>query len=183
MSTQRSENTNVAHLILWPCSVLGCADEQVNVASLTRLVQMFPDGEHGSGSFAPTFHPKRGKHPIDHLDVALQLHCYQKLATTAREGPHRLDRCIARGERRKLPRKQATWGADGGGDTTTHPHPFRGRQQTRFLFWIASKRPPRSANTGRRKIIRGRWRPPASAWQRCWQAVKLRGSLQWHLVV
>lgn len=89
-------NPKVAHLILGPCSVLGCADEQVNVAALTRLVQMLPDGEHGSGSFAPTFHPIRGKHPIDHLDVALQLHCYKKeITTTAREAPHRLDRRIA----------------------------------------------------------------------------------------
>lgn len=73
-----AENTKVAHLVLGPCSVLSCADEQVNVAALIRLVQMLPDGEHSSGSFAPTFHPVRGEHPIDHLDVALQLHCSQK---------------------------------------------------------------------------------------------------------
>lgn len=78
--------TLVADLVLGACSVFGCADEHVNVAALARLVQMLPDGEHCSSSFAPTFHPERGQHPIDHLDIALQLHCYQILDADGSKG-------------------------------------------------------------------------------------------------
>lgn len=61
-------------LVLGARPVLGCADHQVNAAPLSRLVQMFPDGEHRSGSSTSALQPKRGEHAIDHLHVALQLH-------------------------------------------------------------------------------------------------------------
>lgn len=67
-------------LVLGACSVLGCADHQVNLAPLARLVRMFSDGEHRSRSSCSAFQPKRGEHPIHNLDVALQLHGSPKVS-------------------------------------------------------------------------------------------------------
>lgn len=63
-----------ADLVLGARSVLRCADHQVNVAPLSRLVHVFSDGEHRSRSSTSALQPKRGEHAIDDLDVALQLH-------------------------------------------------------------------------------------------------------------
>lgn len=42
-------------LVLGARSVFRCADHQVNVAPLTRLVQVFSDGEHSSSSSTSVF--------------------------------------------------------------------------------------------------------------------------------
>lgn len=45
---------------------------------------MLPDGQHRSRPLPSTFHPKRGEHPVHHLDLTLQLHRNRILKTVVR---------------------------------------------------------------------------------------------------